>query len=517
MDEIKTILKTGTNEEKKALFLFDESNTNEEILFKFNLWARYFFSNYFTSEDASFHSKIDEYNLRCYREQFTFVDIAFRGAAKTARTKLFIAYCISNDLEHTRRYFKVLSEDRTNAQQITTDIYNMFINPKVARLYPELFEKTAMKREERMSSFTTSTGIKVLSDTVGTEQRGAIQEDARPDFIWFEDFENRKTLRSAVTTQSIWDNMEEARTSLAKGGSAVYTCNYISEAGNVHKLVGKYQHSERAEVLIVPILKNGKSTWSVRYSLEDIEQMREDDDDFEGERLCEPSSSADVFFDRASLEKMPILTPVKEVNGFKMYREYQPGQRYASGHDIAGGVGLDSSTSAFIAFDLEPAQVVATYRNNRIRPDVFGDEIERQSNYYQHPIVAIERNNHGHTTIARARQIGLKLYATKSKDTKIDPTNPTEWGWHTNTATKPKMLYALAKAVEQGLIHLNDPDLIQECKSYTRNDLMDDIKDPRLATRHFDMIIACAIAWQMKDHTINTSREQYRPNFKNRI
>ena len=63
-------------------------------------------------------------------------------------------------------------------------------------MYPEIFQKTNKKREETMASFTTTTGIKVVADP-GTDQRGAIQEESRPDFIWFEDFENRTTLRSA--------------------------------------------------------------------------------------------------------------------------------------------------------------------------------------------------------------------------------------------------------------------------------------------------------------------------------
>jgi hypothetical protein len=28
---------------------------------------------------------------------------------------------------------------------------------------------------------------------------------------------------------------------------------------------------------------------------------------------------------------------------------------------------------------------------------------------------------------------------------------------------------------------------------------MDKDEDPRLATRHYDLLVACAIAWQMKD------------------
>ena len=61
------------------------------------------------------------------------------------------------------------------------------------------------------------------------------------------------------------------------------------------------------------------------------------------------------------------------------------------------------------------------------------------------------------------------------------------------------MIFALVKAVNDGLLDLSDKDLIQECKSYTRNDLIDTEKDPRLTTRHYDLLTACAIAWQMKD------------------
>lgn len=63
------------------------------------------------------------------------------------------------------------------------------------------------------------------------------------------------------------------------------------------------------------------------------------------------------------------------------------------------------------------------------------------------------------------------------------------------------MLSSLREAIESGLIELNDEDLINEAKSYTRNDLIDSEVDIRLTTRHFDLLIACCIAYQMRDHT----------------
>jgi hypothetical protein len=497
VDEIKNILKSNDVEKIRALFAFTVHDTNELILLKFNLWTRFFFPKFFFNEEAPFHKQIDEGNLDAYRGIIkSFTDIVFRGGAKTTRTKLFIAFCIANDKGHFRRYYKVLTKDIANSKQIVTDIYNMFVDKRCKEFYPEIFAKTDAKRQESMNVFDTATGIKMIADTVGVDQRGQIQENSRPDFILLDDFETRVTLRSAVVTKALWDNIEEARTGLAKGGACVYNCNYLSERGNVHKIVEK--KNEHNRVLIVPIIENNIPAWSI-YSLADIESIKQDADDFEGEYLCKPSASKDVLFDRTTIDEQVVKPVLRTINGLKIYKELVSGHRYASGHDVAGGVGLDSSTSVFIDFEQFPAQVVATYADNTIKPDVFGDEIYRQSSVYGYPLIAPEKNNHGHATIARLRQLDADLYVTQRKDVTISLSSAKEYGWHTNGVSKPKMLFALAKAVSDGHLQLNDPDLIAECRSYTRNDLMDKDDDVRLTTRHFDLLIACAIAWQMKD------------------
>jgi hypothetical protein len=492
------ILNRGDTTETRALFAFDRSNTEDEILVKFNLWSRWYFPQYFKAPDAPFHNEIDSNNLGVYRGRLKFfVDIVFRGGAKTTRTKLFMAFAISNDLDHSRKYFKVLTEDGSNSKQIVTDVYNMLISPRVHYHYPEVFEKTVEKREETMSSFTTATGVKVRAGTVGTDQRGQIQEDARPDFIFFDDFETRKTLRSAVETKSIWDNMEEARTGLSKDGGAVYTCNYLSERGNVHRLVQK--DSKTSPVLIVPIKFEGKPMWDA-YTIEEIDKIEADADDFAGEYLCEPSAGLDILFDRSSLERQVKKTPIREIAGFRIFHNYDASHRYGSGHDVAGGVGLDSSTSVFIDFSTIPARVVATFKSNTIKPDTFGDEIKSEADRFGAPIVAVE-NNKFDMCIGRLKQIYDNLYFTEQKETRVGlPPRTRTYGWNTNPMTKPKMLFDFKKAVEDGLLELSDADLIAEVRSYTRDDLMDKEEDARLTTRHFDLLIAGAIAWQMKDY-----------------
>jgi len=499
MKEIQEILHNGTPKELLALFNFNVEEGNEIILLKFNVWSRYFFPNYFGSEDAPFHKDMNNDNLDIYRgtDINQLINIAFRGAGKDVKTQLFIAFVILNDTGHFRKYFEILSDDKTNSVQSVTDIYNMLVSPRIAELYPDTFRRSAFKREETKNAFTTSTGIKVIADTVGTGQRGAKQEEARPDFIWFNDFENRKTLRSAVITRAIWDNMEEARTGQEKGGGCLYTCNYISEVGNVHRLITEKQ-SPKKKVLIIPIREKGESTWG-RYSLEDIKEMERTDDDFEGERMCKPNASKDIYFDRVMLEKMPVLEPLKDISGFKIYKKYNPAHRYAGGHDVAGGVQLDSSTSVFLDFDTVPCQVVAVYESNEILPEAFGDEIYSQGNRFGCCLLGVE-NNKFDQTILKAKILGAKLFMTPGKITKIGYAPPNTYGWNTNTLTKNQMLSSLRQAIEDGLIELNDINLIADVKGFTRNDSIDRDVDPRLTTRHHDYVMALAIAWQMKDH-----------------
>jgi len=495
---IKEILKQGNPKELIALFNFTPETSDDKILIKFNLWGRYFFHKYFESGDAPFHKEMTLNLIHAYKGNIeTFINIAFRGAGKDVKTKLFIAFCILNDTTHFRKFYKVLSADLTNAKQLCTDVYNMLIQPRILNLYPDTFIKSEFKREETMGAFTTATGIKVMSDTVGTEQRGAIQEEARPDFIIFNDIESRKTLRSAVISRNIWDNMEEARTGLQKGGSTVFLANYISEMGNVHKLVTE-KLSPSKSVMIVPIIEDGKPTWD-RYTLKEIEKILKNADDPEGEYLCQPSASKDQYFDRASLDLMTPKEPIQVLAGFKIFKKYNPSHRYAGGMDIAGGVGLDSSASVFIDFSTIPAQVVGTYNSNEIMPEAFGDEIVREANIFGGCLIAPE-NNKFDQTILKAQQLGAKLYTSAGRIIKIHQVAPQTFGWNTNSLTKSTMLSGLREAIESGLLELNDKDLINEAKYYSRNDMIDRDIDVRLATRHNDLLMACCIAWQMNKH-----------------
>ena len=510
---ITKILEGNDKNKIRELFAFNKDYEAKIIQKKFAIWAKYYFPKFFSSPDAQHHRDMDMQNIEIYQHGGSFMNVAYRGSAKTTRTKLFIAFAIANDFEHHRRYFKVNSKEISNARQSVTDVYNLLISKRIKDIYPEVFEKSDTKREEQMGSFTTATGIKFVADSIGTDQRGDIQDEARPDFLWFDDFETRMTLTSAPVTFKIWNNMEEARTGLAKDGGAVYTCNYISERGNVHKLLGKIDNQ-----LIVPIAHkvDGKwiPTWE-RFTADDVAKIEREADDFVGEYLCKPSASKDVYFDRDSVDRQVAKEPLDEIAGLKIFKKYNPSNRVGSGHDVGGGVGLDSSASVFIDFDQVPAQVIATYKNNTVPPDLFAYEIKKQCARFGENYCGVEKNYGSTLDILKTIYPTDKIHKTRRDSVKISFLQPNEFGWETNVNTKMTGLATLAQAIENGWLELNDADLISEFRSFSVGDLMDKSVDVRMTTRHWDLLMACMIAYQMNQYIPKPNTEENYPFLTN--
>ena len=158
-----------------------------------------------------------------------------------------------------------------------------------------------------------------------------------------------------------------------------------------------------------------------------------------------------------------------------------------------------SAKKQFINFSVQPARVVATYADNTIKPTLLGKEIYRQQQIYGGCVSAPENNMYD-SCILIVNQLGGNLYAREKKDSSIKQNTVTEYGWNTNGGNKGNMITALTVAVNTGLLIIPDKDLVKELRSYTRTDMLNKAIDPRLTKRHFDLLMALAIAWQMKDY-----------------
>jgi len=493
---IQNIILKGTPEEKRELYGFDSKTPHRIILKKFKYFARGNYPRYFTSPSAPFHDDmVMDMILSYYGENV--LEAAYRGSAKTSLKKLFDTFVLLNDKDAYRKYIKVLTKDLKNSKQIVVDIYNMMI--EVRYIYGNMFEKEGdIKREETRGSFTMKKGIKYVAGTVGITQRGHLQDAYRPDWIWFEDVEDRDSIRSAVITQGIIEKSEEARTGMATDGSFFVTCNYISDQGTIQWFMDK----PSVRVRITPLLTDDKDNTSVtwdRYSEADVIKIRKDTDDFYSEFLCDPANSENKFFplDRLNEDIKNATDPIKESAGVKYWKHYQPHHRYGQGSDHSEGVGLDSNTLA--TFDFTTGELVATYANNRIAPDLATHEFARVGGEYGHCLYAPETNNKcGGTAITTLKSLEYpNIYQFIIPNQHGDHKSK-KLGWETNKKTKYTMFYDFRRDYNDGLIKIHDINVLKEMKAYSNVDLQEEAVG--LITRHYDLLTAACIGWAMNKY-----------------
>lgn len=394
IDHAEKIWSEGTPEEKLAFFAFEESEPPKMIAFKFTYWIYRLYPRYLQSAPAPFHEQMALNMINAYYGNGNYTNLGFRGCAKTTYAKLFIAFALLNDMEHRRKYIKVLARNLNNSKGMVTDIFNLIV--EVKPLYGNLFpKKKEQKGEETMLVFTTVDGVKLMAGTVGMTQRGHVQDAYRPDLLIFDDVEDRESISSLSQTESTIWRIDEAIQGLAADGAYMVLGNYISEEGVIQWFINK------PNMVVDKITiqdEDGNPTWPERYPAEKIELIKGDADDFYGEYMCDPSRTDAAFFDRQRIDNdiAACKQPHRESAGVKYWGDFQPHHRYGIGADTSEGIGKDANTMALFDFGVAPNDIgilMATYFNNRIPPDLFGYELKRVGGEFGNCLVAPEANN----------------------------------------------------------------------------------------------------------------------------
>lgn len=514
---IKKLVLNGSPAEKQELYGFSGTTAHRIILKKFKIYARGEYPRFFGVKSATFHEAMVLNMIGSYYGNFphaqgkeNFANVAGRGTAKTVLAKLFITFVLQNDQNGFRKYIKVLTKDGKNSKQMVTDIYNLML--ETAEIYGDVFDKEGeKKREETMAGFTMRSGRKLSAGTVGQTQRGHLQDAYRPDWIIFDDVEDRDSVRSSVITQGIIDRCSEAIDGLAKGGSYLLNGNYISDQGTIQWFINK----PNVLALITAIAdKELNPTWPERDTKDDILNLKDNTDDFWGEYMCEPSKSVNKFFSmdliEADMEK--ALEPVKESAGVKYWKTYLPHHRYGAGSDHSEGIGQDSNTLAI--FDFSTGELVATYANNKIAPDLSAHEFARVCGEFGNCVYAPETNNQcGGTALTTLNKI-IKypnIFRQVTQNT-IKEKMTEKLGWNSNGSTKYMMYYDFRKDYNDRKVKIYDINVLKEMKAYTNGDLQE--SKAGLITKHFDLLTAVVIAWQMhKCAEANPSTQSYKKNY----
>src|SRR6056297_1412036 len=112
------VLKTEDRKQILSLMAIIGNETPELFRFKFEFFCYLFFGRYFTSKGADFHDVIIEHMRQSYYGNIRYLNLGFRGCAKTSYTKLFLTFMILNDQEKKRKYIKVMTRNMGNAKQM---------------------------------------------------------------------------------------------------------------------------------------------------------------------------------------------------------------------------------------------------------------------------------------------------------------------------------------------------------------------------------------------------------------
>ena len=166
-------------------------------------------------------------------------------------------------------------------------------------------------------------------------------------------------------------------------------------------------------------------------------------------------------------------------------------KHYIIGADISMGVNQDYSVAC--VFD-ENRVLQAMLRTNTIDPGTFGDILFYLGRYYNNALLAVESNSIGNTTLDRLMQMSyLNLYReTKVAAMRTEDTD--RLGFRTTGASKPRVIGALKRLVEDGDIRLPSDTIIDELKSYISTDTG---KTEAISGKHDDCIMSIAIAMEV--------------------
>ena len=116
---------------------------------------------------------------------------------------------------------------------------------------------------------------------------------------------------------------------------------------------------------------------------------------FKVEFECEFLGSVDTLISVAKLKTLVYDDPIKTNKGLSIYQDPKEECNYLITVDVARGIGEDYS--AFIVYNISqiPYQIVATYRNNEIKPMLFPSIIHEVAKSYNKAYILAEVNDIG--------------------------------------------------------------------------------------------------------------------------
>lgn len=521
-----------------------KTNRNERLYLleqEFAAFAMYYFPEFFVFKIPAFQWLMYRALKAFAQGKFRFILwVMFRESAKTSIAKMFVVYCI---VYRKKRFINWDAYDKGNAEAALFDVATWLqTNEDLISDFGQLFyedPRIAAKQAKikKVSEFVTANRVKIKAYSTQESTRGRIFDRFRPDLYILDDFETTKTTESAAITAKIIKHIDELKSGLSVDGQVMFLGNLIIEEGIVGGLLMEAAENPGVwSVQKVAVEEEGTIMWEDKYveteaeareinkTIPDrkqwkvsLEQKRKDLNAqgrkvYEAEMLNDPAAAGDIFFNRekidAAIERAKRKKPVRDIGGMAVWEEYKPKAKYGIGADTSAGIGRDSCTSCVIRMkemDTTPAMVAGTYANNTIAPDTFAYELRNQGDHFGECLLAPELNNTGYATVTQLKMIYPvhKIYRQVKKD-ELGKITTDKLGWEANSHNVTELYYQFRSAFEDGEIVIYCPRLLGEMRAFTKRDLDGESKKRSTApvglTRHFDLLRAACIAWEMRHH-----------------
>jgi len=171
----------------------------------------------------------------------------------------------------------------------------------------------------------------------------------------------------------------------------------------------------------------------------------------------------------------------------QIFEECNVQHRYVCGADTAEGIGGDFSAASIYCVDTK--RQVAALRGDW-KPSEYANELYKLCEKFKHkgevmPLLAVERNNHGHAVLLELKEHLKYNNIFKDSDGRD--------GWLTNNVSKPIMLNGYKDFLESMPQNIKCKHALTECLTFINNNG----KLGAIQGKHDDTVVANAIAIQI--------------------
>lgn len=505
------------------------------------LFAMIYFPHYFTTKMPDFHK--DLYRLLQFvwenpdipTESFYnhLLIIGFRDSAKTSLAKIEmirnivfwlrkVMFYVSYEENAARdNLFDVALELQTN-ERILADFWQLYFEDDSSKN-----QKSKKKsKKSSISNFLTANWVKVQASSVAKSLRWKNFWWSRIDFIILDDFEVSKTVKSAALTKQVINYINELVPWTTSDCKIIYLWNKISDSWSVQYLIDRFEWNPNARIFEKSLIENWQITWPDKFVMTDEEATKVNSElakswtkhkvksieslkrtlnknwkaIFEQEYLNLPMTDWDRLFNIDMVDKWiehAWTYNFEEDWRWKIWDWPEYSHTYVIWVDISEWLWIDSSVIQVL--DMTTWEQVAEYEYNYSDPNMLTEEIIQASNNYNNCLIIPERNAVWNAVISLLRE---KWYANRMPLERVFDTNKfkkiNKYWFHTNSKTKPKIIFDLKDAFENWYLIIKSKALLREMRSFSNLDVSHSNFDED-ASNHFDRVMSIAIAWTWRD------------------